>query len=373
MKIGARTFKSGIAILISLIIPNLIGLPEATVLSGISSVATMQQSIKRSYDRLLKRIFSNVFGGFLAVLASYFFGTQYFVIAVTAIVLIALLHKFGLDDSISLACITLVVIMLNETDEIMISAITRVLGTIIGVTVSFLVNRIVLPPQYDEALYKKMVLQTNEIAKLLRSALRKNSQFGKVNDDLDALEANEIETLEMFSFIKEEAGFSLCNFDKNKTNEEFKAKSRILVVYRQFIRTNMEGLNLVQTFHKTEYLFNHFPKELRVSIRERLETLITAHEQIILKFNGRINASDVNFHEYKQDLRIQLTDSFFSLANSDEYMQDNQYDDSNAIIHLMSDIFKYEEQVQHLNVIVRSYRTKHKDTIAEIGEEVNLD
>lgn len=187
MKIGARTLKSGIAVFISLILPNLLGIPEATVLSGISAVAVMQQSVKRSYDQFLNRITANTLGGFLAVIASYYFGTHFFVISVTVIILIAVLHQFDLDNSISLAAITLIVIMLNDTDQIVMSAFIRVIGTIIGVTCSFLVNQFVLPPKYDDVLYKKMVLQTDEIAKLLRSALRKNSQYAKVNHDLDAL------------------------------------------------------------------------------------------------------------------------------------------------------------------------------------------
>lgn len=375
MKIGARTLKSGIAVFISLIIPNLLGIPEATVLAGISSVAVMQQSVKRSYDQFLNRITANTLGGFLAVISSYYFGTNFFVIAVTVIILIALLHQFGLDNSISLAAVTLIVIMLNDTDQIVVSALIRVIGTIIGVTCSFLVNQFILPPKYDEVLYKKMVLQTDEIAKLLRSALRKNSQYARVNHDLDALNENEEQMDQIFQYIKDEAIFSSGNkrWLLRSSGDTQLSRARILVIYRQFLRTNQAGVNLVNAFHQSEYLFNNFPKELRVSIRERSETLITAHEQIILKFSGRIQADNVNFHEYKQELRVKFMDSFFDLANSEEYMQGNQYDDSNAIIYLMSRTFKYEEEVQHLNILVRSYRTFHQETIKEVGDEVNLD
>lgn len=374
MKIGARTLKSGIAVFISLILPNLLGIPEATVLSGISAVAVMQQSVKRSYDQFLNRITANTLGGFLAIIASYYFGTQFFVIAVTVIILIAMLHQFNLDSSISLAAVTLIVIMLNDTDQIVMSAVIRVIGTIIGVTCSFLVNQFVLPPKYDEVLYKKMVLQTDEIAKLLRSALRKNSQYAKVNHDLDALKENENQMNQIFQYIKDEAVFSAGNRSwlLRRPKATGLARARILVIYRQFLRTNQAGVNLVKAFHQSEYLFNNFPTELRVSVRERLETLITAHEQIILKFSGRIQADNVNFHEYRQELRVKFTDSFFTLANSEEHLQGGHYDDSNAIIYLMSRTFKYEEEVQHLNVLVRSYRTFHQETIEEVGDEVNL-
>lgn len=377
MKIGARTLKSGIAIFISLLLPNLLGIPEATILSGISAVAAMQQSVKRSFDTFYNRILSNLLGGLLAVVASYFFGNSFFVIAFTSIILIAVLHRLGLDDAISLACITLIVIMLNDSKDVFIPALIRVIGTIIGVTCSFLVNQFILPPKYDEVLYKKMVSQTDEVAKLLRAALRKNSQFGKVKDDIAALDKNEKKMDTYFQFITDEATFGnkflKKYFPQSKYAQKDWGKARILVIFRQFIRTNRAGVKLVKSFHQSEYLFNHFPKQLRVSIRERLETLITAHEQIILKFSGRINAEAVNFHEYKQELRSKLLDSFFSLANSQEYMQDDQYDDSNAIIHLMSRIFQYEEEVQHLNVLVRSYRTFHQETIEEVGEETPLE
>lgn len=373
MKIGARTIKSGISILISLLLPSLLGIPDATTLAGISSLASLQPSVKGSWDTLIQRILANSVGGILAILMAYFFGNGTLVIAISAIILISILHAIKLDRVIGLAGATLIIIMLNQTDEIVINAVVRVTGTIIGVTVSFIINRIVMPPKYEEKLFRSLSFQTDELAKIIRSALRKNNQRNHVQTDLTALHKNQRAMTKMYTHMSEEYTFGLHRLQKDKNREFVYHSTRLIVVFRQFLKADKAALDLVESFNDYEHVFNHFPETLRILTRERLETLITAHEQIISKFSGRISAENVNFIEYKTSLREQFMSEYFDIAKAEVERAGNDYSNSNAVIHLMSDIFKYDEEVSKLNRIVRSYRTKHDSDRQEFEEDFDIE
>lgn len=368
MRIGARTVKTGLAIILALYIPYILGIEEAMSLSAIAAITSLKPSVRSSFDSYFQRLMGNAIGGILAIFMSYFFGQTFIIIGIAAIALIAILHQLKLDGAISQASITLVVIMLATTDTIVISALTRVLGTFIGVTVSFLVNQFVSPPQYEERLYHLIIVQTDEILKLIRAALRKNSDFSHVENDLDSIKKNYSMMKDLFGWMRDEAIFNLSPFVNRKKARYDKA--RLLVVFRQFMRAQKAGQDLVEAFHDYENIYNNFPSDLRVITRERIETLSTAHEQIILKFSGRISSDEVNFMEYKSDLRKRLLDLYFTEAQSEDYFNEVLYDDSNAVIHLLSAIFHYEEEVNHLNKIVRSYRDYHSGSREDIDDDI---
>ncbi len=368
MKIGARTVKTGLAIILSLYVPYILGLEGAMSLSAIAAISSLKPSVRSSIESYLQRLMGNAVGGILAIFMSYFFGQSFIIIGVAAIALIAILHQLKLDGAISQATITLVVIMLVTTDTIVVSALVRILGSFIGVTTSFLVNQFISPPQYEERLYHLIIVQTDEILKLIRSALRKNSEFSHVENDLASIKRNYSKMKDLFGWMRDEAIFNLNPFiDRKKAQYD---KARLLVVFRQFLRTQKSGQDLVEAFHDYENIYNNFPNDLRIMTRERIETLSTAHEQIILKFSGRISSDEVNFMEYKSDLRKKLLDLYFTEAQSEDYFNEVLYDDSNAVIHLLSAIFDYEEEVNHLNKLVRSYRDYHTGSREDIDDDI---
>lgn len=371
VKIGARTLKSGLAIFIAILIPSLLGIPDATGLSGLSATASMQPTVKQSFETFTGRLISNSVGAILAIFMTSVFGNGPMVIALTAILLISVLHAIDFDDAINLAVITLIVIMINADDHIIRTGVVRVLGTFIGVTVSFIVNQVVLPPTYDAELFRKLANQTDEIAKLIRSALRKNNHYPFVKDDINTLKKNQLLTDKLFTYACEEATFGISKSRRDK--EKVYIAKRILVIYRQFIRTNKAGRDLVVTFHRYENTYNHFPEALRILIRERLETLTTAHEQIILKFSGRVRAREVNFLDYKRTLRQEFNSAFFKVANEDDRLGIDTFIESNSVVHLMSSIFAYEEEINHLNRLVSSYRIRHRDYRQEVDSDWNFD
>lgn len=352
MKIGARTFKTSLAVLLSLYIPSLFGIEDLS-LAAISVVASMQPSVKKSFETTWERLLANTIGGIVAIIMASLFGTSFIIIGLATAILIALLHQIHLNNVIGLSAMTLIIIMLSTDGEIIYNAVTRVFLTFIGVGIAFIVNHLLLRPDYEQKLFYLTNNVTDDLTRFIRVSLRKNVQYPLMRDDLNTLEKSIIEMKRLLSFLQDGYWY------KFPFRKEYSI-TRLLVVYRQFIRTTDATFSLVQTLYHAENVYNHFPEDLRLLLRERLDTLMSAHEQIILKWNGRIQPKEVNFIAYKSDLRKEFMQSFFNEASLESYLKDD-YGQSNTVIHLMSAVLIYEENLQHLNKLVSSYKLNHKD------------
>lgn len=348
MKIGARTFKTGLAVALSLLVPNLFGFPDGMILAGISAVFAMQPSPKRQWVQVRNRILGNTIGGIVAVIFTLLFGSNFIIIGFSAAFLIAILHQLDFDNVIGNATVTLIVISLTTGESFIMAATVRVVATIIGTIVGTLINTLVYRPKYEERLFHLIDYTTSEIMKWTRASVRKNTQYPTMKKDLKFIHS-EIKRMENYITMLQEENF--ISFSKSK---QIKSLRRI-VVYRQLIEATKAGYELAVALHESENVFNHFSADLRVLIRERLEVLLSGHEQILLKFNGRVDPEGVNFIAYKASLRKEFMTTFFNEAELDSYLQDD-YGDSNAVIHIMSEILKYEEELVLLNRLVTSFR-----------------
>lgn len=362
MKIGARTFKTAVAIFIAVYIPVLINLPELTVLSGLAVVASIQPSVKRSYITLRDRVLANAIGGLLAFITATYLGTTPFLIGLASLFLIAILHQLKFDNVISLAVMTLIIVMVETDTAPLYTSVTRVAATILGVIIAFLINTYIWPPKYDRKLFKLTNNVSDDLMRYIRIALRKNTQFGVMKKDLQSVK-KDISIMRLyFNYINE------GHINPFKMKNKFSV-TRLLVVYRQFIVVTESALKLAQTLQRSENIYNNFNEELRVLVRERIEILMSAHEQILQKWNGRVLPEEVNFMKYKSSLRKQFMESFYSEASMDAYL-DGDYGDSNAVLKIMSVILEYEESLIHLNVLVSVYVKNHANESKVLEENL---
>lgn len=361
MKIGARTFKTGLAIFLSIIIPILVGYGEVSDLAAISVISSMQPSVKKSYIQVKDRVSANAIGGFIAYIFTVLFSNSPIMIAIAAILLIAILNYLKLNNVIGLSIMTLIIIMLKPANNVLYSAISRVLATILGVFIAFAVNSFIFPPRFHLRLYNLTNEITEEITRYIRISLRKNMQFGLMNKDLKKVK-RKIDLSERYlGYIRDGDISSIFR------RREIYSLSRLTAVYRQFIRANKELYQLSKVLHQSENIYNNFPNDLRLLIRERIEVLMSAHEQILQKWNGRVLPEDVNFIAYKADLRKRMMKMFFDQASLDSHL-DNKFGDSNTVLRFMSTILEYEESLIQLNKLVSNYMKLHRNETKYVSD-----
>lgn len=362
LKIGARTFKTALAILLALIIAPLVGLGGSASMTATAVIFSMMPSVQETYRTTSNRIIANIIGGVIAFLIYRFLGDSNVLIAFASAILIAILHQINLDDAIGLATLTVISVMLSPGENIIQTAFLRVTATLLGVVIAFFVNTFVLPPKYDIRFYDGTIAVTDECMKYVRAMLRKNAQYPIMREDL-AIIKKELTTVKVYY------SYMMDPVYKRFISARYYSLLRFLAVSRQSIKTNDILYTLATTLHRSENTINHLPVELRILIRERLETLMTAHEQILLKWNGRVLPEEVNFIAHQADLRRSFMDAFYTEASTDEAMQ---YDflKGNDLLKIMTVIFQYDKELQHLNKLTNSFVKYKRDD--EIVKEFDL-
>lgn len=152
---------------------------------------------------------------------------------------------------------------------------------------------------------------------------------------------------------------------KKIASSKYYSMLRFVVVSRQSIRTNETLYDLATILHNSESTVNHLPNDLRTLIRERMETLMTAHEQILLKWNGRILPEEVNFMTYRSDLRRSFMEAFYTEASKDEAME-YDFSKGNDLLRIMTKIFEYDKKLQQFNKLTNSFvKNKRDDKIEQ--------
>jgi len=353
LRIGARTFKTGLAIYLAMIVPELIGLGDSVGLTAAAVIFSMMPSVQETFDKIGSRMVSNIIGGIIALVVSNYFGDSSIMIAAASALLIAILHQLKLDSVIGLSTLTTINVMLSPGPNILLTAIQRVTATLVGVLIAFVVNTFVLPPKYDIKFYQTTVNLTDNTMKNVRAMLRKNAQFPIMSGDLKGL-SKDINTLKKYY------RYMMDPIYKRFISSKYYSLLRFLVVSRQSITVNQILYRLAKILHESENTFNHLPTDLRTLIRERMETLMTAHEQILLKWNGRVLPDEVNFMKYKSDLRRSFMEAFYVEASTDESMQ-YDFSKGNDLLRIMTTIFEYDKELQHFNNLTNSFVKYKRD------------
>lgn len=355
MRIGARVLKTGLAITLSIFLSIFLIPENSAVMAAIAAVTTTAPTVKKSFEMFNRRILANIIGGVVAVIALMILGKHPVMVGVAAIFLISILNILNLGDVLTLAVITLVAIMSSDANDLYLSAFYRVIETIVGVTVSFLVNSLIYPPQYDTKFYDMVVELNNELIVLMRAALRKNIPFTIMEKDLSWAHKSYTELNNLFDMIHEEV-----IFPKSKRTQI----GRKLVIYRHFLATTQACIHLLEMIHKHDHVYKTFPLELQVLVRERLELLLNGHEQILLKFHGRIPADQVNFMTVDKKYRQNYIKKFYQQMLAELDRDEDIYDaEVNGIAHLMSAIYQYEEKIFALNHIMTIYRQRYDQEV----------
>ncbi len=353
MRIGARTFKTALAILIAILLPPLVGLGDSVTLATSAVIFSMMPSVQETFDKTKNRFIANIIGGIIAFLVLSFLGDSNVLIAVASALLIAILHQLKLDKAIGLSVLTLINVMLNPGASALYTAFLRVSTTLLGVLIAFSVNTFVMPPKYDIKFYDATIHTTDETMKYVRAMLRKNAQYAIMRDDLRAIRGELLKLRTYYSYMQDPVY-------KRFISSKYYSLLRFLVVSRQSIETNQILYNLARTLHESENTIHQLPDDLRILIRERLETLMTAHEQILLKWNGRVLPEEVNFISYQDDLRLRFMEAFYAEASTDEALE-YDFSKGNDLLKMMTLIFQYDKELQHFNTLTNSFVRYQRD------------
>jgi len=357
MKLGARVLKTGVAIMFALLLAELLNLPSP-VFAGIAAIFAIQPSIYRSYLTILEQIQGNLIGATVAVIFSLLFGHHLVAIGIAAIIVIGLMIKFNLEKSLTLALVTVVAIMEIQGDDFLSFALLRFGTVMVGVFAAFIVNLVFIPPRYEVKLFKNINALQDDIIRWTRLAVRQASEYTSTKMALKKLMSRMNEVDNLYDFYKEERHYF--------RNQKF-VKARKLVVYRQMITTSKKSVELLNRLHKHENELASLPDQFRLMIQERLDFLLTYHEQLFLKYTGKLKPEHSQWAQNEEYLqRNEVMEIFIKQIALAQELEDEQEFSSYHLLYILSRILDYEENLEHLDTLIVSYRSYH-------GEEKNID
>ncbi|MDF2854835.1 MAG: rane protein [Neobacillus sp.] len=357
MKLGARIFKTGVAIVLSLYLAQLLESP-APVLAGIAAIFAIQPTIYRSVLTIIEQIQGNLIGAGLAVLFVLLLGNHIIVIGLAAIMVIILNLKLKLENTIGLSLVTLISIMETPGSDFIPFAGFRFGTIMIGVFSAFIVNLVFLPPKYENKLYFKLSHTTEEIIKWIRLGTRYDYDHNQLKSDIEHLKDNLIKISQFYTMYKEERSY----FKKNTLE-----KSRKLVIFRQMNSTAKRALDTLKRIHRFENELLQLPEDFQLSIQEQLDSIIYHHEQLMLKFIGKIPTHHLSLEpklslDYKELFTLFLTHQKGVSDLNDPHLYHT--------MQIISSIIDYGEQVEHLDTLITSFHSFHHNEITIEQEPV---
>lgn len=359
MKLGARILKTGVAIVLALFIAELLQLPN-TVFAGIAAIFAIQPSIYRSYLRIIEQLQGNIIGAVVAITFVLIFGHQLVIIGLAAVVIILIMNRLGLEASISMALVMMIAIMEIKSDEFLSFALLRFSTIVIGVLAAFLVNLLFMPPKYETKLFQSIHQAQDEIIRWTRLAGRQASEHIATKKSL-------IKLKERLTLIDQT--YALFHEERSYFKKASRAKARKLVIYRQMIATSRSSYEVLKRLHKFENELIDLPEQFRMMVQDRLDVLLTYHEQLHLKFVGKLKAENLTTganEDYIQ--RHEVMEIFVK-----EIALTKQEEEFSAyhLLHILSSILNYEEQLEHLDKLITSLQKHHENEMnKKIKEEI---
>ncbi|WP_339254045.1 aromatic acid exporter family protein [Sporosarcina sp. FSL W8-0480] len=359
MKLGARIFKTGIAIVFALFIADVLSLPNP-VFAGIAAIFAIQPTIYRSYLTIVEQIQGNLIGAITAVIFVLVFGHQIVTVGFAAVIIILVMLKLGLEKSVSLALVTMIAIMEIKGDSFLSFAALRFVTIVIGVLSAFIVNLLFMPPKYETKLFQAIHQAQDEIIRWIRLAGRQASEHVATKKSLDKLKERLTNVNQLYTLFKEERSY----FKRNTM-----VKARKLVIYRQMIAASQSSYEVLSRLHKFENELLNLPEHFRMMIQERLDSLLTHHEQIHLKFVGKLKSGKLT--ESLNEEYIQRQEVMDIFAKEIAITKEEEEFSAYHLLHVLSALLNYEEQLEHLDRLIVSNQRRHGHELStELREEI---
>lgn len=149
--IGRRTFKTALAVIISLILVSMVGTSAAKMIFAmLGAMCAMENTFKQSVEACLTQIVGMLLGAIVAVGLSYLPIHPLLMVGIGIVFIIIFYNIMGVDFSPNLPCLIIVTSCMNADVFPFEYALDRLWDTAIGLTVGMVINVLVLP--YDNSL-----------------------------------------------------------------------------------------------------------------------------------------------------------------------------------------------------------------------------
>lgn len=349
MKLGARIFKTGLAIMLSLYLAIWFNI-EPPMFAALAAAFAVQPSIYRTFQTILEQVQANVIGAVISVIFVMTIGHEPFVVGLVVVLAIAIILKVKLEPStIPLAIVTIIIVMESPADNFVEFATGRFMLIILGVLAAFIVNLLFIPPRYETKLYHKLLKAGEDINQWTMLFIRHDADHRALKKDLTRLEEVMIKIDNLYLLYKEERNY----FQKNKYG-----KARKVVLFRQMLVTTKKAFSVLKNLERRSEELNQMSEKTHKKFEQQLDYLTAYHDLILLRYVGKVHSRRTE--ELVEDMnqgKEKLMTYFISLREQPCISHEQWL----HILPIVSQMVEYQEQLEHLDHLVDSFFNYHKN------------
>ena len=159
--IGRRTFKTAIAVIISLVVVSMYGSTASRmVFAMLGAMCAMENTFKQSLEACMTQIVGMILGAIVATLLSFLPIPALLMVGIGIVFIIVVYNLMGVHFSPNLPCLIIVTSCMNADVYAFEYAFGRLWDTAIGLTVGMLINVLILP--YDNSLKIRQAIECLE-------------------------------------------------------------------------------------------------------------------------------------------------------------------------------------------------------------------
>jgi uncharacterized membrane protein YgaE (UPF0421/DUF939 family) len=295
MTIGARMLKTGLAVVLAIYVSGLFGF-NTPIIATVAAIFTIQPSIYRSWRQVHDHIQSNIIGAAFALGAAYALGVTPISVGIVCVAVILLNIRLKTTSAIGLTLVTVVAVMDGHAEGWRF-ALERFAMVLTGIVSAFLVNVLVLPPRPKLQFREQVHEACNILSLLLRTAVSNEIREKVFREEHEKLEQIFRRLDEQYTLFREDRVFRPAGRRRH---------ARQLLLSRQMIKTLRTGAALLDAVEEHFYS-SPGAAEWAERFDRRIEALTKCHEQLLLKWEGKIKPGARIRPEPADDLAKDLT------------------------------------------------------------------
>lgn len=351
MNIGPRVWKTGLAVIITLVVCQEFNLPSP-YLAVIATIVSIKTSVAQSLVHTGHRIVATITGGIIGFIFLILWEANPITVGLAVVLSILVCLQLKLQEAVTLTGISVVAVMFGGAGEPMYYVGMRLLTTMVGLASGTAVNLIFYPPRREK------ILQT-ELDQL--NQMLKHFYVSVLNRFLESAECHHIETEDktekirikfeevrrLFFDYKTEIGY-LSSLDKIKIYE--KIISTFYLIFERVLGIHQTMINQ----SRREVPLNHASPAYRniVSILHQLFAVTLGIQSSL----NCVNIEERDIYNFScisssqgQELVNSLRHSISKWYLADENRTDNiSLLEITNICYEIEQIFVYIEQLQKL-------------------------
>lgn len=266
--IGMRSVKTGLAVFICLVLYSYIPLKEP-ILAVLVAVSSIQNNIDDSVTFSKNRLIGTFLGTVIGIIYNQIAGQSVIFIALGVIALITLLNKLKQNKSILIAMAVFVSIITGVVQgNPIIYGFNKFANTLLGITIGFLINYFIKPPNQVEIMKQNVIETVDEIEYVIQELLFTNKEI-----DLNSFKQELFDIELSLKIYDQDKKYHMAKMDKIKYVE--RSIKNFSKIYSQIDlikdkRALLDPENILQA----NEIFNKEYKEQKDIIFEEPYTLI---------------------------------------------------------------------------------------------------